>query len=252
VSELVRFEIAAFEKSASRNWFQDPSAAESPQKREDAIQRRPGVPPVPRGAIARLGWRHTRCILQTGKGRLRSASSTSMPDKGGLSASRRISRPYEVREEPTLAIDFRGAQVHSAGAWRVKASQWRRRLPSWNSRPGRFARDGNQSRSFAFSDARGVETSVFADREAQKGVSTTPLHANRPGALLDPLFIADRFAGASMRPSRTHYAPAAPARSFGRTPGFEARWRRSSHVSESTAPEISSPPPARSKFMIPP
>ena len=221
LSELVRVEIAAFEKTRLSTGQRSLAAAEFAAQREDAIQTTWSAART-EGGDRRAGLAATRAAFYTGPIAQRIVDFHA--DKGGLLRAEDLAS-YEVREEPTLAIDFRGAQVHCCGAW-CQGISMAQTLAMLEQAGPDAARDGNQINLHFLIE---VLKRVFADREAH--VTDPRFMQIAPEALLDPAFIADRLRSID-ETSDPLPAPAAPATvPSGERPVFEAGCADTSHVS---------------------
>lgn len=145
-------------------------------------------------------------------------------DNGGLLRAEDLAS-YEVREEPTFAVDFRGTQIHCCGAW-CQGISMAQTLAMLEQAGPDAARDGDQVNLHFLLE---VLKRVFADREAHV---TDPRYMRiAPEALLDPTFIADRLRSIQ-ETSDPLPAPAAPASAAsGERPVFEVGCADTSHVS---------------------
>ncbi|MGR3519182.1 MAG: gamma-glutamyltransferase family protein [Roseovarius sp.] len=145
-------------------------------------------------------------------------------ENGGLLRAEDLAA-YEVREEPTFAVDFRGTQIHCCGAW-CQGISMAQTLAMLEQAGPDATRDGEQINLHFLLE---VLKRVFADREAHV---TDPSYMQfAPEALLDPAFIADRLRSIQ-ETSDPLPAPAAPApAASGERPVFEVGCADTSHVS---------------------
>ncbi|WP_260348136.1 gamma-glutamyltransferase family protein [Alloyangia mangrovi] len=131
---------------------------------------------------------------------------------------------YEVREEPTLPVSFRGAEVHCCGAWCQGISMAETLAMIEAAGPGAATRDGALDLHLLIE----VLKRVFADREA---FITDPDHMEiRPEELLAPEFLADRLAGIGPQ-SDPLPAPGTPTPPSGAPAVFHIGCADTSHVS---------------------
>lgn len=132
---------------------------------------------------------------------------------------------YEVREEPTFAVEFRGTQIHCCGAW-CQGISMAQTLAMLEQAGLDAARDGEQIKLHFLLE---VLKRVFADREAHV---TDPRYMQiAPETLLDPAFIADRLRSIQ-ETSDPLPAPMAPAlAASAERPVFEVGCADTSHVS---------------------
>ncbi|MHC9237201.1 gamma-glutamyltransferase family protein [Pseudooceanicola sp. 502str34] len=152
---------------------------------------------------------------------------------GGLMTAEDLAT-YEVREEPTHKVAFRGAEVHCCGAWCQGISMAETLSMIEAAGPGATVKDGAPDLHFLLE----VLKRVFADREAYV---TDPRYMQvEERALLAPDFLRDRLAtitGTSdPLPAPGDAAPApgaapAPVTDSGETPVFRAGCADTSHVS---------------------
>ncbi|MFG6564702.1 gamma-glutamyltransferase family protein [Sulfitobacter sp. 1A13421] len=145
-------------------------------------------------------------------------------ENGGLLRAEDLAA-YEVREEPTFAVDFRGTQIHCCGAW-CQGISMAQTLAMLEQAGPDATRDGEQINLHFLLE---VLKRVFADREAHV---TDPRYMQfAPEALLEPAFIADRLRSIQ-ETSDPLPAPAAPApATSGERPIFEVGCADTSHVS---------------------
>ncbi len=145
-------------------------------------------------------------------------------ENGGLLRAEDLAS-YEVREEPTFAVNFRGTQIHCCGAW-CQGISMAQTLAMLEQAGPEATRDGEQINLHFLLE---VLKRVFADREAHV---TDPRYMQiAPEALLDPAFIDDRLRSIQ-ETSDPLPAPAAPAPSAsGERPVFEVGCADTSHVS---------------------
>lgn len=109
-------------------------------------------------------------------------------ERGGLLTADDLAG-YQVRDEPTLAIRFRGAEIHCCGAWCQGISMAQALAMIEMAGPEAANLDGNLNLHFVIE----VLKRVFADREAYV---TDPDHmAVDQQHLIAPDFIAGRLAG---------------------------------------------------------
>lgn len=108
-------------------------------------------------------------------------------ERGGLLTAADLAG-YQVREEPSLPIRFRGAEIHCCGAWCQGVSMAQALAMIEQAGPEAANRDGNLNLHFVIE----VLKCVFADREAY---ITDPDHMMVPQQhLIEPKFIASRLA----------------------------------------------------------
>lgn len=131
---------------------------------------------------------------------------------------------YEVREEPTVPVRFRGTEVHCCGAWCQGISMAETLAMIEAAGPGAATRDGALDLHFLIE----VLKRVFADREAF--VTDPDYMAVHPDALLAPEFLADRLTGIGAH-SDPLPAPGIPATPSGAPAVFHVGCADTSHVS---------------------
>lgn len=108
-------------------------------------------------------------------------------DNGGLLTAEDLAT-YQVRDEPTHAVRFRGVDVHCCGAWCQGISMAETLAMIEAAGPDAALRDGGLNLHFVLE----VLKRVFADREAY--VTDPRFMAIPPEAMLAPGFLADRLA----------------------------------------------------------
>ncbi|MGJ8545415.1 MAG: gamma-glutamyltransferase family protein [Sulfitobacter sp.] len=142
---------------------------------------------------------------------------------GGLLTAADLAE-YEVREEPTIPVQFRGVQVHCCGAWCQGISMAETLAMVEAAGPEAVCKDGALDLHFLIE----VLKRVFADREA---FVTDPDHMKVPPEMLvSDEFIADRLAsiGAASDPLP---APGAAVPQSGAPAVFHVGCADTSHVS---------------------
>tara|TARA_R110002049_G_scaffold29972_1_gene101896 strand:- start:73842 stop:75518 length:1677 start_codon:yes stop_codon:yes gene_type:complete len=132
---------------------------------------------------------------------------------------------YEVREEPTYAVEFRGTQIHCCGAWCQGITMAETLAMLELAGPQAVQQDGQINLHFLLE----VLKRVFADREAH--VTDPRFMKIDPEALLSPAFLAARLASIGQT-SDPLPAPAVPASCpSGEAAVFEVGCADTSHVS---------------------
>ena len=144
-------------------------------------------------------------------------------ENGGLLTAADLAG-YEVRQEPTHAVRFRGVDVYCSGAWCQGISMAEALAMVEAAAPGQATRDGELDLHFLIE----LLKKVFADRELY--VTDPRWMKIRPEMLLDPSFIKSRLETITER-SDPLPAPGATGSSNDRTPVYETGCADTTHVS---------------------
>ena len=131
---------------------------------------------------------------------------------------------YEVREEPTHKVHFRGADIHCCSAWCQGISMAEALALVETAGPEAASADGHLDLHFVIE----VLKRVFADREAY--VTDPRFMKIRPDELLDPAFVQERLASIEERSIPLPEAGEVPSPS-GEPPVYELGCADTSHVS---------------------